>query len=132
MCETATKHVQQPTMSDKSRENSTPSASPKVEINENHEERDLEAGVDEPLLASNEPSVKQQPPAASLVSMEEPMLPKDYTPIRTDPIEGIDQKSIKRRLDRHVNEQVPEIHIIGRIAWGQHLVNDVTEGTFCR
>lgn len=66
------------------------------------------------------------------MTTEVPTANRDYVPVRTDPIEGLDARTVKRRLDRQVNDRVPEIHIVGRIASGKDLVNDISEGAFCR
>lgn len=103
--------------------------------------KDIEAGSNEPLLPpqqSEEPNppvsetpIPNQPPE-DLVATQEPLVSKVYEPIRTNPIEGIDQRSLRRKLDRLVNEQIPEIHIVGRITHGMDLVHDINEGAFCR
>lgn len=57
---------------------------------------------------------------------------KEYEPVRTDKVDGIDARALKRRLDRHVDDKIPEIHIIGRISNGNSLIQDASEGAFCR
>lgn len=109
-------------------------------------DRDLEAGADEPLLSpkpTTEPVLPNTanpapapgiggPNANDLVSVEPPQLNKEYVPIRREPIEGLDAKTIRRRLDRQPNNSIPEIHVIGSIKYGVKLVSDVSEGAFCR
>lgn len=52
-----------------------------------------------------------------------------FEPIRTDPT----QTDIrKRRLDRHTESKVPEIHIVGQIIGGTNLLLDSADGAFCR
>eukprot|EP01031_Cornospumella_fuschlensis_P046503 gene46503-56943_t len=102
------------------------------------DERDLEANApaeNQPLLpteAATNHATDAAPNPSQLVTVEEPMMSKDYEPVRTDKIEGLDARALKRRLDRHVDDKIPEIHIIGRIASGNSLTQDSSEGAFCR
>lgn len=52
-----------------------------------------------------------------------------FEPIRSEPIQP-DLR--KRRLDRHFESKVPEIHIVGQIIGGFNLAVLSDEGTFCR
>lgn len=51
-------------------------------------------------------------------------------PIRTDPISTL--QSRQRRLDRLSVTNMPEVHYVGQIASGLGLIEDTTEGAFCR
>ena len=51
-------------------------------------------------------------------------------PIRTDPIKALELR--KRRLDRQADSSMPEIHYIGQIQSGKRIIQDSTEGAFCR
>lgn len=51
-------------------------------------------------------------------------------PIRTDPIKALEAR--KRRLDRQVATNMPEIHYVGQIISMEKVINDPTEGAFCR
>lgn len=51
-------------------------------------------------------------------------------PIRTDPQNVLEPK--KRKLDRQIEDRVPEIHIVGNIVSGSGLLLDSSEGAMCR
>jgi hypothetical protein len=51
-------------------------------------------------------------------------------PIRTDPIKALELR--KRRLDRQADSSMPEVHYVGQIVSGKQIVQDPTEGAFCR
>lgn len=51
-------------------------------------------------------------------------------PIRTDPIKALELR--KRRMDRQADSSMPEIHYVGQIVSARNIINDSTEGVFCR
>lgn len=51
-------------------------------------------------------------------------------PIRTDPIKALELR--KRRMDRQADSSMPEIHYVGQIVSARRVINDSTEGAFCR
>lgn len=51
-------------------------------------------------------------------------------PTRTEPVKLLEPR--KRRLDRQVEERIPEVHIVGRLSTAREVCLDVTEGIFIR
>jgi hypothetical protein len=64
--------------------------------------------------------------SASTTSVNKPIT----EPVRTEPQNVYEPR--KRKLDRQVEERVPEIHIIGNVVSGKDIIIDSTEGAMCR
>lgn len=60
--------------------------------------------------------------------------PPKYNTIRTEPLQPLNKVQLARfrRLDRKINQSIPEIHYVGQITHGMHLITDNTQGAFCR
>lgn len=56
--------------------------------------------------------------------------PTQQEAVRTDPVKMLEPR--KRRLDRQLEEKIPEIHIIGEIKNAAGICADITEGIFLR
>lgn len=82
---------------------------------------------DTPLLEEQQPPIQEAPSSSG--NGGEPV-PKPYEPIRTEPLKSMDTR--KRRLDRVTDDSIPEFHIVGQIKSGSGIVQDLTEGAFCR
>lgn len=81
----------------------------------------MQEGID---LEANSEAVKNESK-----NMDSAQSAPAFEPIRTEPTQSDVRK---RRLDRHVESKVPEIHIVGQIVGGSNLANLSNEGTFCR
>jgi hypothetical protein len=55
---------------------------------------------------------------------------KILQPLRTDPLGAM--KNRYKKLERLTAESIPEIHFIGKILSGEHIVMDISEGGTCR
>ena len=55
---------------------------------------------------------------------------KVLRPLRTDAIKAL--QSRQRRLERLVAVTMPEVHYVGQLLSGKHLVLDPSEGACCR
>jgi hypothetical protein len=64
--------------------------------------------------------------SASTTSVNKPVI----DPVRTEPQNVYEPR--KRKLDRQVEERVPEIHIIGNVVSGKDIIIDSAEGAMCR
>lgn len=51
-------------------------------------------------------------------------------PVRTEPVKMLEPR--KRRLDRQLEEKIPEIHMIGEIKDASGICLDLSEGLFLR
>ena len=69
---------------------------------------------------------KELNPSTALFPIHKP----DTSPIRTDAQNILEAK--KRRLDRQIEESIPEIHIVGQIVSGQGIILDSSDGAMIR
>lgn len=67
---------------------------------------------------------------ASLFDDKLTSMDRALEPIRTDPVNAL--KTRQRRLERLTATKMPEYHIIGQILSGRGIINDSTEGAYCR
>lgn len=65
-------------------------------------------------------------PSSSSFSVNKP----NQDPIRTEPQNLLEPK--KRKLDRQIEERIPEIHLVGTITSAANIISDITEGAMCR
>eukprot|EP00599_Poterioochromonas_sp_BG-1_P005656 CAMPEP_0173144628 /NCGR_PEP_ID=MMETSP1105-20130129/7334_1 /TAXON_ID=2985 /ORGANISM="Ochromonas sp., Strain BG-1" /LENGTH=296 /DNA_ID=CAMNT_0014058321 /DNA_START=20 /DNA_END=910 /DNA_ORIENTATION=+ len=65
-------------------------------------------------------------PSSSSFSVNKP----NQDPIRTEPQNLLEPK--KRKLDRQIEERIPEIHLVGTITSAANIISDITEGALCR
>lgn len=73
-----------------------------------------------------EPPQQPEPMSPSTFSSNKP----NQDPVRTDPQNLLEPK--KRKLDRQVEERVPEIHLVGSITSASNVITDITEGAMIR
>jgi hypothetical protein len=100
-----------------------------IEANAEGIEMSNERRENAPLLEDEQPTSNQDLPPSSSGNLDDP-IQKPYEPIRTEPLKAMDTR--KRRLDRVTDESIPEVHIVGQIKAGSGIVQDLTEGSFCR
>lgn len=85
-------------------------ADPKVELQQQSESNSTAKDVEEPPKSNPQAPVQEA--------------------VRTEPVKMLEPR--KRRLDRQLEEKIPEIHIVGEINCASGVCLDVTEGVFLR
>lgn len=85
-------------------------------------------GSQQPKIDPNKDIDKVESPRRKPPAVVDPA--KLLEPIRTDPIKALEAR--KRRLERQVEPNVPEIHYVGQILSMSMVINDALEGAFCR
>jgi hypothetical protein len=98
--------------------------------------RDYNRDVDDSVLhgtISKRPAPLTNPDLGNTLSSQpsQNLTNKPVTdPIRTDPQNVLEPK--KRKLDRQVEDRIPEIHIVGNVVSANDIIYDATEGGMCR
>jgi hypothetical protein len=88
------------------------------------------------MSSAEEEAVITSQPIENNEQAERPLNPQNMpsntqeTTIRTEPVKMLDGR--KKRLDRQVEEKIPEIHIVGEIKYAKNVSLDFTEGIMCR
>ena len=79
-------------------------------------------------IITSQPTINTPP---SLTPNTSTILSKNQTePVRTDPQNILEPR--KRKIDRQIEERVPEIHIVGSFHSAENVILDLTEGAMCR
>jgi hypothetical protein len=88
---------------------------------------------DKPSSEADNKPILSETPSKSLAQpsmFTEQTVTKPTGPIRTDPLKAMDTR--RRRLDRVVENSIPEIHVIGEIRSGRNIAQELSEGAYCR